>query len=418
MQKLSLQLNLPDQGWTTCCYLGFPTTSSMTFEYDLDYASQFFGESGVKAVSINLPVSMEPFRRALFPFVLDLIPQGEPLRRLLSRYQITSDQNYYEILRNVPLAPPGNIRVLEPWQEFTRTQKSSSHQGFTRADIVKYQKDFVDYMLQVGAPIGGTSGAGGGSPKYVMREDHRGQLHAEGILPDDQTKRSFIVKFPYTDSSNSIALAHTEKAYHDILRKLQIKVGPPIEIEENVLFIPRFDRRTHSNRTMEYFGLESFYSANQVALHGAMQSHEQNLAIIEQVCAAPHEDILEYVKRDIVNQLLANTDNHGRNWSLLKIGSKTHLSPMYDVTAMKFFSEPILELTKWSKDHQAIKDRMQWLQKTFRIPFETILEHLRELYGCAVHLDDMLEAHHVPRDFIERSRVVRQEVMKELKSAI
>jgi hypothetical protein len=91
---------------------------------------------------------------------------------------------------------------------------------------------------------------------------------------------------------------------------------------------------------------------------------------------------------------------------------------MYDVTAMKFFSEPILELTTWSKDHQSIKDRMHWLQKTFLIPLDSILEHFRELYACTVNLDDMLEDHQVPIDFIARSRDVRKAVMKELESAI
>lgn len=63
------------------------------------------------ALSIAIPVDLRLHVGELPAFVQDLIPQGEPLKRLLSRYKLQNDKDYKAILSTVPLAPPGNIRV-------------------------------------------------------------------------------------------------------------------------------------------------------------------------------------------------------------------------------------------------------------------------------------------------------------------
>ncbi|MCX6129496.1 MAG: HipA domain-containing protein, partial [Proteobacteria bacterium] len=235
-----------------------------------------------------------------------LIPQGEPLKRLMRRYGIAQDHQYEEILTQAPLASPGNIRVKEPWVEIERVRPNYQSQGFTRDDIIKYQSDFIEYMERIGAPIGGTSGAGGGSPKFLLREDHQGRFHADGMLDDSKTKYAWLIKFPYTDSNNSKAISQVEKRYYDFIRTLPLVTGDEIQISDDVLFIKRFDRERDIDGRLLYHGLESLYSAHNIATHGSLLWHEDNLRLLAQVSTNPPGDILEYLKRDLLNQMLAN----------------------------------------------------------------------------------------------------------------
>ena len=87
------------------------------------------------------------------------------------------------------------------------------------------------------------------------------------------------------------------------------------------------------------------------------------------------EDILEYIKRDIVYNALANPDNHGRNTSFIKDSTSTRLSPIYDVAPMKFFqSEHITSLTTWNKENRDLKKRINWISTNFKIDLNIITE--------------------------------------------
>jgi hypothetical protein len=63
------------------------------------------------------------------------------------------------------------------------------HPGFTKDEIIAAKENFVDYMETHVAPVGGTSGAGGGAPKFLLREDYNGRFHADGYLDDTKTKQ-------------------------------------------------------------------------------------------------------------------------------------------------------------------------------------------------------------------------------------
>ena len=413
---LTFEIHHNDRGWLDAASIEFKSNTEVVIEYDLDYAAEYLGRNDRFALSVNLPVDTATLRMPLPGFILDLVPQGEPLRRLLGRYGIAGQENYSEILRRATLAPPGNVRIKEPWREIEKERPSYRHPGFLRADIVTYHTEFVAYMESHGAPVGGTTGAGGGSPKFLLREDTKGRFHAEGMLDDSKTKRAYLVKFPYTDSSNSIALAKVEKCYHDILHTLPVDVGDPIELEGHVLFIPRFDRVRDSEGRLCYHGLESMYAAHNIAIPGAMLRHEDNVLLLLKYSSEPHTDILEYLKRDLLNKMLANTDNHGRNTSLIKKDNTIRLSPLYDLTAMQFFtSDFIVELTKWYGECRVLKNRVAWIERNAGIALATLKASLKEFYEAVCGLDEAMRRAGVPDDFVLRSKTDRGEVLRELK---
>lgn len=415
MKALTIQIHGGKEGWLDVATLQFLSSTTARMEYDVDYAATYFGRKDSCAVSLARPVDLAVHEGPVPAFIFDLIPQGEPLRRLLLRHELTNADDYHAILSTVPLASPGNIRIKEPWRDIDLGRPHYAGVGFTRADITERHRDFIEYMESSGAPIGGTSGAGGGSPKFLLREDAHGRLHAEGWLDDGKTRRALLVKLPYSDSENSRMLARVEKIYYDILRNLPVRTHDELIMEGDALFIARFDRDHDTNGALLYYGLESLYSAHGLSSYGMSLRHEDNIKLICAHSSRPQDDVVEYLKRDVLNRLLANTDNHGRNTSFIKRGADIRLSPLYDVTAMQFFTGDIItELTRWDHVQRPLEARLDWLARETSIARKVLLAAFSDLASATGDLERRMRESGVPADIIGRSRAERDRMQREM----
>nr|WP_225780307.1 HipA domain-containing protein [Pseudomonas sp. Marseille-Q3773] len=66
--------------------------------------------------------------------------------------------------------------------------------------------------------------------------------------------------------------------------------------------------------------------------------------------------VFEYVRRDLLNRILGNTDNHGRNTSIMRAGGKFRLAPIYDLAPMILDEEGITRTTKWAAERKGSSD--------------------------------------------------------------
>jgi hypothetical protein len=155
---LTIQIHDSIKGWIDAAELRFHARSEVEIEYDIDYATTFLGSVDHHALSVNYPVSLDPFRGEIPGYLIDLIPQGQVLKRLLNLNGIKKDSDYEEILSRIPLASPGNIRIKESWSKIELERPSYEHDGFKRDDLLAANTNFLKYMEEHGAPIGGTSG--------------------------------------------------------------------------------------------------------------------------------------------------------------------------------------------------------------------------------------------------------------------
>ena len=72
-------------------------------------------------------------------------------------------------------------------------------------------------------------------------------------------------------------------------------------------------------------------------------------------------DLLEYLRREILNVALRNTDNHGRNSALIKYADgKVMLSPLYDFAPMFLDPEGIARASRWSGALETTIGRPAW----------------------------------------------------------
>ena len=103
--------------------------------------------------------------------------------------------------------------------------------------------------------------------------------------------------------------------------------------------------------------MESLYSAAGIAEYGARVSHEVLCDSIETYCTEPATELLEYIKRDVLNVVMGNKDNHGRNTAFIRHQNGTvALAPLFDFAPMYLDPEGIARVCRWSDDRETAGD--------------------------------------------------------------
>lgn len=113
--------------------------------------------------------------------------------------------------------------------------------------------------------------------------------------------------------------------------------------------------------------------------------------------------VTEWVRRDLLNIIFGNSDNHGRNTSFLKDERCIRLAPIYDFAPMKADPEGIARTTKWKApleiggeyDYPGIAQSLDDL-----VPAETLLSALKNTSHQLSGLKERLEARGIPQQIL------------------
>ena len=128
-----------------------------------------------------------------------------------------------------------------------------------------------------------------------------------------------------------------------------MRTGQQLEFIEDALFIPRFDR-VPGNPFVRH-GLETIASAAGISQFGVRTYHLDLCKVIAEFATNPSLEIKEYLRREILNSALRNTDNHARNTSFIKRSDGTvELSPLYDFAPMFLDPGGIARASVWGPD--------------------------------------------------------------------
>jgi serine/threonine-protein kinase HipA len=373
-------------------------------QYDVDYAVTYRGNRDAELIP-GLTVGYELFRFEQWPsFLVDLMPGGAGRRAWLRRMQAANDgphMDWHLLVRGAG-APPGNLRI----EEAVLTPPADHFKiGFPRGDIIEQRERFLDYAEERGAHVAGASSVQGEAPKYLLVEDRQGMFHAEGALPDEKINKFWIVKFPRgrrTDERNQQVLRN-EAPYLEVARTFGIRTGEPLVYEDDVMFVPRFDR-TVSDGRVERLGMHSMYALANIPGFGATVHHDTCCHALAQVATKPDEELREYIRRDILNLALRNTDNHGRNTAILRTGGHVGLSPLFDFAPMFLDPEGIGRVSRWKNERPGNQPEWGGICETFKdlLPPVETRDWLADLAEDIKRLTETMRRCHVDEDIIQR----------------
>ena len=321
--------------------------------YEVNYALDHFQRSDAAALSINHPVNLFPLNEGTWPpFLIDLLPQGYGRKELLN--QLRRDENAgpgadWELLCAGAGNPIGNIRVKEA-HAWIADKTAGQGIGFTIEQVAERAGDFNEYLAQHGLFLAGSSGVQGEWPKILLTRAKDGLYYLDHALPDHLADKHFIVKFGRGSDRALANILHCEAPYMQLARTLGLRVHDDLLLKERALFIPRFDREVIGNRVARH-AQESLASVCQLRQFGEVPTHNDFLSRMKSLVSDVALDTIEYVKRDIANIVLGNTDNHARNTAIQRRDNgQVRLTPLFDFAPMFLHPDGIARRMRWSSD--------------------------------------------------------------------
>ncbi|MES2820846.1 MAG: HipA domain-containing protein [Pseudomonadota bacterium] len=411
LDVMELNVERPERGLGDSCAWAY------TQAFLLD-SLEHLGTRGGLAVSACYPLDWDTWRNKTAPaFIFDLLPAGAAKRFLLKRLSerpADLDTDLFLLSRCTP-APVGNLRIKEAAVHLVDAPRL----GFARAEVVSRDARFLEYAYEQGAAIGGATGAGGEAPKLLLTEDRQGLLHPDAVLADDQAVRHWFVKFARNKAGeNDQTILRSEYCYYRALQRLGFETveadGMALEeAEKPSLWMQRFDRVV-TPAGVERKAVESVYSLCGVVEAGSFMSHPEVLRTLARLWRDVGQGervgqlVLDYLVRDLLNQVLGNSDNHGRNTSVIRDAAGAGLAPLYDLAPMVMDDEGITRTTKWPK-HIEVAGEVDWRQACQAVADltdpDTLFERLRQESNRLLPLPDMLRDLGLPHRTMNHPRI-------------
>ncbi|MBK8452672.1 MAG: HipA domain-containing protein [Thiofilum sp.] len=323
--------------------------SAGRLSYDTLYAAQYSEQGISAAVSCRYPVNFEIHKEeAWAAFLLDILPSGAGRRFWLQKLGIRDGASAdWSLLCQGAGNPIGNLRIREAVKIL---DSNTPHLGFSYDEVLSRGDAFIEYAYQHGAPIAGSSGAQGDAPKFLLTQDKNQRWHGDGTLPDDQCSKYWLVKFPRSNRLDDVRVLRNEAAYYAVAQWFGVRTGQALELAQDALFIPRFDRVVKGDQ-VQRLGVESLTSLAGISDFGMATSQNKYCHVIAQYTTQPETELLEFVRRDVLNVALGNTDNHGRNTAVIRYpDNQVWLSPLYDFAPMILDSQGIARVSRWENE--------------------------------------------------------------------
>lgn len=427
--RLTLQIFL-DGAWHDAVQLNFPIPEQgregeSELEYIFDYAINHFERYDLSACSALYPVELSHTRRhkPWFAFIDDIMPAGAARRfwvNQLGLENLPRLEQDFTLLKTGCIAPVGNMRIKEALP-LTSSGQQIPKQTFTVTDVLERNTDFLQYANEMGAVGGGATGAGGEAPKLVIRCNKQSQVWIDAYQDDLKTTDThYLVKFPrnrQTEIDKDILRA--EFHYYHTLTELGINTidTEKMKLLEHddlpSLWLPRFDLGFIDDQ-LNHFGLESVFSLLELPPGSNMAHLTVVTELVKLLSSMTHNFnaqsfVNEWVKRDFLNVVFGNSDNHGRNTAFLKKpGRPLQLSPVYDFAPMKADPEGVIRTTRWGEYEmggqfewlaiaQALENELQGLAE---IKADSIINELKTLAPQLTGLKERLAKQGVPESIL------------------
>ena len=382
-----------------------------TFAYLPEYV---FGGQAVP-VALNYPIDMEwsgvdaetgaPDCPA---FLLDLVPQGRGRKLLVEELKIADGEDSDLLLVQYgAFNAVGNLRIdtaVEFYEKWQARNPNSGIAGFRFKDIISRKEEFLEHIWMHAMYAAGTTGVQGAAPKFLLTQNQDDLWFADAALLDTEAAKHWLVKLPRGTHETDYAVLRNEAAYLRVAERCGLRTGGEPIHEGGMLFVPRFDRIV-SNTGLHRLPQETLASLAGSRGFGIPVSLFKLVDSFRSHVSNPVEEIAEFIKRDILNLALRNTDNHARNTSVQRLPDGTiQLTPVYDFAPMYLDQEMIVRGCRWSTPEiHEVSDLSDivGLINVSEIQKQEVVNSLRDFSGVLQNIEGIMEECGVDKAVIE-----------------
>jgi serine/threonine-protein kinase HipA len=165
-------------------------------------------------------------------------------------------------------------------------------------------------------------------------------------LPDELAHEHWLAKLPRGRTDDDLLVHRNEAAYLQLAHACGLRTNEPPKLLGNILLVRRFDRVVHQG-VLHRLHQES--AASLCDLRGfGLPTTQQDLHGHPQVVDKPLQETIEFIRRDVLNQAMRNTDNHARNTAVQRtVDGVVQLTPLFDFAPMYKDPEIIARSCHW-----------------------------------------------------------------------
>ena len=318
-------------------------------ELSFSYAQKWLATNGVFALSLTLPLKSGPFpSKIVSPWLANLLPEEEQLR-VLTRSLGLNQNDSLAVLKEIGGDTAGALSFDIPSkrQDWAYTPLTDLYDT-TNAEVAleRHFEDLGRRPLLVGEEGVRLSLAGGQKKTALAVLNASGQpvlrLPADGdvlAVPLNGAPSTVILK---PDNALLPGIVENEIYCLRLAKAVQIKSAEVTLLQagkRTAICVLRYDRRIGKNGALQRVHQEDFAQANALPPGRKYERGSVpglNLAsLLETGRHLPPLDALSLLDQLIFNILVANTDAHAKNYSLLlPIAGEPKLAPLYDVSTV------------------------------------------------------------------------------------
>jgi serine/threonine-protein kinase HipA len=128
--------------------------------------------------------------------------------------------------------------------------------------------------------------------------------------------------------------------------------------------------------------------------------------------------VADYLRRDLINKILGNSDNHGRNTAIIRTRDTLRLAPIYDLAPMVMDVEGITRTTKWPMAIERAGE-VDWRGACNALaPLlepDQAFERLRQDARTLLALPDLLSAAGLPVEVMNHPAIALKNLQQQMK---
>lgn len=389
-----------------------------------DYTTEYVFMEGAQPVSLALPVkgrfTVDESPPPCPAFLLDLVPQGGGRRFLLGELGWTDgDHQHLPLAQHGAFNPVGNLRFDTAVQFHRDHIAKTTPEGITLEAMTTNRQRFLEQAYTHNLWASGTTGLQGESPKFLLTQADDGFWYSDALLEDARAQAHWLVKLPRGRDTSDADILRNEAAYLRVAAQCGLRVLPGAEHRHDMLFVPRFDRaRTPAG--IHRLHQESLAALTETRGFGVPISLFKMVAAIDRHASNPVEEVVEFMRRDVLNLAMGNTDNHGRNTAMqIALDGRVQLTPVFDFAPMYLDREGIARSCRWRNPGETEISAWEGIIEALpvrdedRVPiaqglvdFLKVIDNLEDVMrDCGV--DGVIIEHCKPRIEDERKRLAR-----------
>lgn len=368
--------------------IGMVTQSNhgyLSFSYDDEYTVT----ANPTPLSLSLPILSNRHRdKAVRAYLEGLLPDSEGARQRWAREYQVSPNNPFALLTYVGRDAAGAVQILPVEVDPTDARgQTGDIEWVSDNDFADLVQDLADHQSDWDpGRFGGRWSLAGAQPKIALfRDPESGQFG----IPHDSTPTTVIVKptiarYPQHHINEALCQRAAHEAGLLAAESEVLQVG-----DVQVLISARYDR-VHDRTGWHRVHQEDICQA--LSVHPSLKYQSDGGPgvgdIADLLGRLPIEDrdvnAQRFFKALSYNVLIGGTDAHAKNYSLILIGSRAQISPLYDAaSAAPYDQRKRLQSSMKIGDHWTILDvtKSDWYKvgRRLGIPGEQAVAWVDEL---------------------------------------